>query len=64
MNDEQVEKLFILIEENNTNPVVANALEKLKNHVQNLRGTVDELAVGLEDDWLSEMVNKVMGEAE
>jgi len=29
-----------------------------------LRGTVDELAVGLEDDWLSEMVNKVMGEAE
>jgi hypothetical protein len=64
MNDEQVEKLFILIEENNTNPVVANALEKLKNHVQSLRGTVDELAVGLEDDWLSEMVNKVMGEAE
>lgn len=65
MNDEQVEKLFILIEENNTNSVVAKALEKLKSHVQSLRMAVDELSVGLEDDWLSEMVSTVMnGEEE
>ena len=65
MNDEQVEKVFILIEENNTNSVVAKALEKLKSHVQSLRMAVDELSVGLEDDWLSEMVSKVMnGEEE
>ena len=54
-----------LIEENDTNSVVAKALEKLKSHVQSLRMAVDELSVGLEDDWLSEMVSKVMnGEEE
>jgi hypothetical protein len=60
MSDEQVEKLFILIEENNENAVVAEALKKLRSHVQNLRAAVDELSVGLEDDWLSAMVDKVL----
>ena len=60
MGDEQVEKLFILIEENNENAAVTEALKKLRSHVQNLRAAVDELSVGLEDDWLSEMVDKVM----
>ena len=60
MGDDQIEKLFILIEENNENAAVAEALKKLRSHVQNLRAAVDELSVGLEDDWLSEMVDKVM----
>lgn len=60
MGDEQVEKLFIIIEENNENAAVAEALKKLRSHVQDLRAAVDELSVGLEDDWLSEMVDKVM----
>ena len=60
MGDEQIEKLFILIEENNENAAVAEALKKLRSHVQDLRAAVDELSVGLEDDWLSAMVEKVM----
>jgi hypothetical protein len=60
MSDDQVEKLFLIIEENNKDAVVAEALKKLRSHVQDLRAAVDELSVGLEDDWLSAMVDKVM----
>lgn len=60
MGDEQVEKVFVVIEENNKDAVVAEALKKLRSHVQNLRAAVDELSVGLEDDWLSAMVDRVM----
>jgi hypothetical protein len=65
MNEEQIEKLFLLIESNNKNAAAAKALEKLKKHIQELRNTVDELSVGLEDEWLSTMVSNVMnGESE
>lgn len=60
MNNDQIEQLFVLVESNNTNPAVAKALEKLRSHIQDLRHTVDELSVGLEDDTLSDMVNRVL----
>ena len=60
MSDEQVEKVIVVIEENNKDAVVAEALKKLRSHVQDLRAAVDELSVGLEDDWLSAMVDRVM----